>query len=1438
MSMNTDSFWDDMQDVFHFALGNAAFVQGQHACYCLKLLGPTITSEDSVLIKAVIDDEAQLRCSNRGPPHLVPPCVSGVGGKVILRATVQDYQFLLRHVTSVRVLQAFTQTQQGVTIIDATCSASFFAGHVPTAVHESLRVAEVFAGGFSGWSRAAATLRQGGIPLRVSWSLERDPACWPLIQAVDSSVHLVSSPEEIEPAVQPSDTLLLAADFHDGWWHRVLHQRPVDLAVISPPCQPWSLAGKSHGFRDVDGMLLLHVVELLRVASIPAVAFEEVAGFARHEHFEAFMRAMHHAGFACVWKAPLELGEVGPATRKRFFLLFADPARLQFSNFTDSTWRALGFPSLVHAQAFFPHLPSPLLQPCVPTPEVLQLYLDPHLLPRGPQGRKPPSVRAARIRSPTEQASCFLAAYHYQHELPQEHLLSKGLLGSLLETPAGLRFYSSPEIAVCQGANGCCLIPHCDRTAMRVLGNSLATQHAAFVLGLAAQLFPAITPGVDAASCVELCQASCIRSPSALLLELADGWLLCDVKLVPEVFARHALKVQVCQRLLPCEHAFRPFTVAAGEGHQTLHFVVQVSQHFQDSEALQVLQLVPDVIAPAAAGTPMRIDCPEVALWPIMPLASCRPCQDHALIAWSDGECFLLHRQRPDAFHQLRQVFAHAVQGTEAAVACFDMAGSRQTTLHHMPAMIVVAPFADSTLQECPWFPPHALDLAAPAQQASGLVILAEHSVAADWYLSFPTHLLSSVGWRTHFSPFPALPSQCLQIEVAPQSHTAFSAYAVRLWLRNLAFLAPLRVADELCQRTSACAEAVPVEIQVSSLTLWHGRLPSCMLFADVERTWTQACKAMGCRPDARVFSGPHPVAPPVALQDVSTSGAGMFRRRKSTGVLLVTVMPCVSGGGAKDSKTQLLRSRLAQICLDQGLSLPELNRLVTLLTQKVATSALQHAADASPASEQWSQLQRLMQEHAIPEPDRTDVAARSAHKISSLVKRRHLFQDNLRAADFNLAGGFFANADGTPATILRRLLPNTSGVILLDHDDAQITIRDFHQGSTDEVGVVCLGHTCPDPGSCTRKLSFPAHAAAADGPGHVLLAGCLHDLGARSIQVDVRNVDRIDLAPTVPCTLQAHADEWDTSPSWQELTQSPVKLLLEQLKHSGISLPAVRPWARVFKLRGRPATPAVADFLQFNALIPAEVLQQLMRLSGYQGVYITPRDDQGRLRAGWSVVWLSADRSEVARVALGVPTQCGLVRAGARYGIRVPEADFADVFKKLKPDQVPKNQLSIQHLFKLCPTPLGTTESSLLQWAEGLSWQIKVIKALGPRQWLIGSACEPPTGWLAFRGETVLTVPVQQRSKQRQVVQAGHQHLGPLSSLPQAASHKDVSSPPAAIDPLQKSDPWRAYNNRMSAPGQVNGGVASMQPLPPRSIPEDGPIGTRFQAQDLPCVI
>ena len=170
--------------------------------------------------------------------------------------------------------------------------------------------------------------------------------------------------------------------------------------------------------------------------------------------------------------------------------------------------------------------------------------------------------------------------------------------------------------------------------------------------------------------------------------------------------------------------------------------------------------------------------------------------------------------------------------------------------------------------------------------------------------------------------------------------------------------------------------------------TIWMGKLPLDTCIVELERWWTLASDCVGFDPNLRLFSGPFSLHPFSTLADVPVHrGPGRTIRQRS-GALLLSVMPAMYGGGAKDEKRQSMQSRLAQICLSHGLNLPEANKVTAQLVQHAGQQQLAKALEVDDAVQQWSQIQALMAAAGIQGPEAQEVATRIAKRVQAHVTR------------------------------------------------------------------------------------------------------------------------------------------------------------------------------------------------------------------------------------------------------------------------------------------------------------------------------------------------------------------------------------------------------------------------------------------------------------------
>ena len=284
--------------------------------------------------------------------------------------------------------------------------------------------------------------------------------------------------------------------------------------------------------------------------------------------------------------------------------------------------------------------------------------------------------------------------------------------------------------------------------------------------------------------------------------------------------------------------------------------------------------------------------------------------------------------------------------------------------------------------------------------------------------------------------------------------------------------------------------------------------------------------------------------------------------------------------------------------------------------------------------------------------------------------------------------------------------------------------------------------------------------------------------------------------------------------------SEYPVKTVVTAFADAGIDKVLSEPWGRRHLMKGKGTTPSLADQVSFHARVDQKACDTLLACSGHNLVYMIPRRQDHSLQPGYSVIWIGQSKAEALKAALQVPGQLGIVRAKNRYGIRVHEAKHDSTFQQLRPGQTMPSKVAVSHLFRLGPVLPSADATAVQAWATASNWKVKVLKALGPQHWLIGSEVEPPLAYPSFNGQTVLITQVQQRSTQQRIVQAGQLQQKPPPGLTKAR-------PEPEIDPWLFQDPWSkaaSFDSRSSVSSLSTSNA-------PRQL--TGPTEARFQQLD-----
>ncbi|CAE7812076.1 unnamed protein product, partial [Symbiodinium sp. CCMP2456] len=565
------------------------------------------------------------------------------GPKVVVAVSETVYASVVAHTSVLRILQAKLTAGTSLPIIDTCSGLSVVAGTSLLQCTETIEVAELFCGGFNGWSQGVKVLRSFGYKCRTRWLLDTAQECFEGSRQVNPGLQAIYNQEELLQQCSSQDLGFICTNLESPWWLQGLVITAPQVICVSAPCQPWSVGGLGSGLDSEEGRLLLHVFGQMAFLQPAVIVLEQVPGFRKHPHFDQVQQAWIEAGYREAWASILDMVDVAPTSRR---------------------------PTLGSFDCIL-RLPHDMHEDCVLDEATLAKYLDPWFLPP-PQHNQhhAQSPQAFRFRGLSDRASCFVAQYHYQHELSDRILERAGLFGILLELPHEVRFFSGAEVALMHGAISPIWLPKDDRVQMRLMGNGISIFHAVIPLTLAFQVIGPRSLRVSTAQAILQGMAMRIKASQARILDLKEGWVLCRAGTALQSFIE-AHHTWVPRQQLPDPSLRFGRFVCVGRA-ETCHFVVSPAValpgflallgHEFPAETyaqLQLMQIPLDTALPRDFDPPGEAQL-DLETLPPLPLPSCLPQEDgqDLLLVIGQQAYYVLHRNGPTFFWEMAQTMA------------------------------------------------------------------------------------------------------------------------------------------------------------------------------------------------------------------------------------------------------------------------------------------------------------------------------------------------------------------------------------------------------------------------------------------------------------------------------------------------------------------------------------------------------------------------------------------------------------------------------------------------------------------------------------------------------------------------------------------------------------------------------------------------------------
>ena len=312
-----------------------------------------------------------------------------------------------------------------------------------------------------------------------------------------------------------------------------------------------------------------------------------------------------------------------------------------------------------------------------------------------------------------------------------------------------------------------------------------------------------------------------------------------------------------------------------------------------------------------------------------------------------------------------------------------------------------------------------------------------------------------------------------------------------------------------------------------------------------------------------------------------------------------------------------------------------------------------------------------------------------------------------------SLIPSFFATENGDPPELLHQILRDSCGICMLPQDKA-LAFRNMQTHiSQQECAAVVIGNNDLDFGSFpSANITFPAEHPT---EGKVLLKGVLLNFGARSISLR-KTAHDFDLEPRKSRTLTFEIARPYTS-SWESVCENPMRCIWRHV--GGAQAKILTTWSRKFFLNRSPSRPAQATSFHCFAKTLESDMEPLLMQSGHDGIFLTPKSEDGSADGSYRIVWLdSCDLSKALAMAGAQANILGIVKGKTSLGLRVPADLYTQTRQAVEPgwvnDKHIRYQVRVTLKFLVSPLPQDLDREALQKILDNFGWNPLPLKQLG----------------------------------------------------------------------------------------------------------------------------
>ena len=195
--------------------------------------------------------------------------------------------------------------------------------------------------------------------------------------------------------------------------------------------------------------------------------------------------------------------------------------------------------------------------------------------------------------------------------------------------------------------------------------------------------------------------------------------------------------------------------LASGQGAEAKHLTCYISHHLGLQHVYSHLEVDEEGVRVVHGAEGFKVDVPMPLNVRLVQSQTVPKPEDSCIHVMANGQHYFTHRQQPDVFVQLYQVFTTIPGHKSVNVECYSLAGARCHAVCDVTSTVRAVTSVQYLMHETPFGPPTLLTHCLPVSREVALTVQKPYELAEDWWLSFPFHFAKAMGLEVALSHFP-----------------------------------------------------------------------------------------------------------------------------------------------------------------------------------------------------------------------------------------------------------------------------------------------------------------------------------------------------------------------------------------------------------------------------------------------------------------------------------------------------------------------------------------------------------------------------------------------------------------------------------------------------------------------------------------------------------